>query len=128
YHVSGRLKVAPEHTEDKVLKTMRKPSFSQYQEMDAFFSQINAKYKLNQQLLPYFISSHPGCSLQDMQNLKQKASQMHIITEQSQDFTPTPMTLATVMFYTGINPYTKKSIEVARTVKEKHQQRALLFH
>ncbi|MDA3818966.1 MAG: YgiQ family radical SAM protein [Candidatus Delongbacteria bacterium] len=128
HHVSGRLKVAPEHTEDNVLKNMRKPSFDHYLEMDAFFSQTNAKYKLNQQLLPYFISSHPGCSFQDMQNLKEKVMQKHILAEQSQDFTPTPMTLATVMYYTGIDPYSGKTIAVARSVKEKKQQWVLLLH
>ncbi len=128
HHVSGRLKVAPEHTEDKVLKNMRKPSFDLYRKMDDFFNNINEKYKLKQQLLPYFISSHPGCSLMDMQKLKQKAGQMHIITEQSQDFTPTPMTLATVMYYTGIDPYSRKKISVARSVNEKKQQWSLLLH
>jgi uncharacterized radical SAM protein YgiQ len=128
HHVSGRLKVAPEHTEDKVLKNMRKPSFDLYRKMDDFFNNINEKYKLKQQLLPYFISSHPGCNLGDMQKLKQKAGQMHIITEQSQDFTPTPMTLATVMYYTGIDPYSRKKISVARSVNEKKQQWSLLLH
>ncbi len=126
YHVSGRLKVAPEHTEDKVLKIMRKPSFELYHKLQASFNRINKKHQLNQQLIPYFISSHPGCNLDDMKHLNEKVRAGKIITEHAQDFTPTPMTLATVMFYTGINPYTGESVEVSRKPEEKKAQRQLL--
>src|SRR6056297_355697 len=118
YHVSGRLKVAPEHTEDSVLKVMRKPPFYLYDKLQEIFDRINAKYKLKQQLIPYFISSHPGCTISDMKKLKDKVESGKIITEQGQDFTPTPMTLATVIYYTGIDPYTGKEVEVAKSIKE----------
>ncbi|MGM0624825.1 MAG: YgiQ family radical SAM protein [Bacteroidota bacterium] len=127
HHVSGRLKVAPEHTEDKVLKVMRKPSFDLYRKLRSEFDRINQKYKLNQQLIPYFISSHPGSSLTDMKNLQEIAREMNIITDQSQDFTPTPMTLATVMYYTGMDPYTGKPLSLARSLQDKKKQRQLLL-
>ena len=126
YHVSGRLKVAPEHTEDKVLKIMRKPSFNLYNKLQETFDRINKKHHLNQQLIPYFISSHPGCNMEDMRQLRDKVKAGRIITEQAQDFTPTPMTLATVMFYTGINPYTGESVEITRDPREKLAQREML--
>jgi uncharacterized radical SAM protein YgiQ len=129
FHVSGRLKVAPEHTEDKVLKIMRKPSFKLYQELEKTFNKINQRHQLNQQLIPYFISGHPGCEIKDMKVLAEKVRQMNIITDQSQDFTPTPMTLSSVIFYTGKNPYTGEIIHAAQTPKEKQEQRdALLPH
>ncbi len=127
HHVSGRLKVAPEHTEDKVLKVMRKPSFDLYRKLKSEFDRINQKYKLNQQLIPYFISSHPGSSLTDMKNLQEITREMAIITDQSQDFTPTPMTLATVMYYTGMDPYTGKPLSLARSLQDKKKQRQLLL-
>ena len=127
HHVSGRLKVAPEHTSDKVLDLMRKPSFSQFYDLKEKFDKINRKYGLNQQLIPYFISSHPGCAKEDMAELAAETKQLDFKLEQVQDFTPTPMTLSTEMFYTGINPYTGKNIYVARGEKDKLAQRQYFF-
>jgi len=126
FHVSGRLKVAPEHTEEKVLKIMRKPNFELYKKLKSTFDKVNKKFQLNQVLIPYFISSHPGCNYNDMQQLSIKVKAENIITDYAQDFTPTPMTLATVMYYTGKDPYTGKPIEVAKTPKEKSAQRQVL--
>lgn len=126
-HVSGRLKVAPEHTSDTVLKIMRKPSWEQYERFHRFFEQVNTEAGLRQQLIPYFISSHPGCTNQDMQQLAERCRQLHYRPEQVQDFTPTPMTLATTMFYTGINPYTMQPVYVARTKEEKQKQNSYFF-
>ena len=126
-HVSGRLKVAPEHTSDSVLKIMRKPSWEQYERFHRFFEQVNTEAGLRQQLIPYFISSHPGCTNQDMQQLAERCRQLHYRPEQVQDFTPTPMTLATTMFYTGINPYTMQPVYVARTREEKQKQNSYFF-
>ena len=126
-HVSGRLKVAPEHTSAQVLKLMRKPSWEQYERFYRFFEQVNAEAGLRQQLIPYFISSHPGCTNQDMQQLAERCRQMHYRPEQVQDFTPTPMTLATTMFYTGLNPYTMQPVYVARTKEEKKKQNSYFF-
>ena len=127
HHISGRLKVAPEHTEDNVLKLMRKPPFKQYEQFHALFERINRDKKLNQQLIPYFISSHPGCTHTDMAALAAKTKKLHCQLEQIQDFTPTPMTLATEMFYTEINPYTLKKVSCARTKEEKLFQRRFFF-
>ncbi len=127
FHVSGRLKVAPEHTSDKVLKIMRKPSFSLYHELKRSFEKLNQKFGLRQQLIPYFISSHPGCTLQDMQDLAREARSLGLHLEQVQDLTPTPMTLSSVMFYTGMDPYTGKTIYVARSRAEKDQQKNCFF-
>lgn len=126
-HVSGRLKVAPEHTSDTVLKIMRKPSWEQYERFHHFFEQVNTEAGMRQQLIPYFISSHPGCTNQDMQQLAERCRQLHYRPEQVQDFTPTPMTLATTMFYTGINPYTMQPVYVARTKEEKQKQNSYFF-
>jgi uncharacterized radical SAM protein YgiQ len=126
-HVSGRLKVAPEHTVDTVLSIMRKPSWDQYERFYRFFELVNQQAGLRQQLIPYFISSHPGCTNRDMQNLAEKCKRMHYRPEQVQDFTPTPMTLATTMFYTGLNPYTMEPIYVAKTKEEKQKQNAYFF-
>lgn len=126
-HVSGRLKVAPEHTSDTVLKIMRKPSWEQYERFHRFFEQVNAEAGLRQQLIPYFISSHPGCTNKDMQQLAKRCRELHYRPEQVQDFTPTPMTLATTMFYTGINPYTMQPVYVARTKEEKQKQNSYFF-
>ncbi len=126
-HVSGRLKVAPEHTSDSVLKIMRKPSWEQYERFHRFFEQVNAEAGLRQQLIPYFISSHPGCTNKDMQQLAKRCRELHYRPEQVQDFTPTPMTLATTMFYTGINPYTMQPVYVARTKEEKQKQNSYFF-
>ena len=127
HHVSGRLKVAPEHTSSSVLKLMRKPSWEQYERFYHFFEKVNDEAGLRQQLIPYFISSHPGCTNKDMQQLAERCRQMHYRPEQVQDFTPTPMTLATTMFYTGLNPYTMESVYVAKTKKEKQKQNSYFF-
>lgn len=126
-HVSGRLKVAPEHTSSRVLNLMRKPSFKLFEEFQSIFNRTNKKYGLNQQLIPYFISSHPGCTEQDMAELAVITKQLNFRLEQVQDFTPTPMTLATEMYYAGINPYTGEKISTARTKEEKEKQRQFFF-
>jgi len=126
-HVSGRLKVAPEHTENEVLKLMRKPEFSSFESFKQTFDELNKKFGLKQQLIPYFISSHPGCSSQDMAKLASRLKQGNIMPEQVQEFTPTPMTLATVMYYTGLNPYTLKPIFSAKTKAEKDKQKSHFF-
>ena len=126
-HVSGRLKVAPEHTESAVLRLMRKPDFELFQQFNTFFDKINREAGLNQQLIPYFISSHPGCTTKDMANLALKTKRMQFHLEQVQDFTPTPMTLATEMYYTGLNPYTMQPVYVARTKEQKLEQRQFFF-
>ncbi len=127
HHVSGRLKVAPEHADEKTLKLMRKPSFSLYRKMQKLFDQINREENMDQQLIPYFISSHPGCGNTEMAELAVITRQMNIRPEQVQDFTPTPMTLATVIFYTGINPYTMEKVDVAKTKQEKMSQQQFFF-
>ena len=126
-HVSGRLKVAPEHTEDHVLDLMRKPSFSLFGEFNRIFNDVNRKYGLNQQLIPYFISSHPGCREVDMAELACKTKNMNYRLEQVQDFTPTPMTFATEIYYTGINPYTGEKVFTPRSKEEKDRQRQFFF-
>ncbi|OFX89032.1 MAG: YgiQ family radical SAM protein [Bacteroidetes bacterium GWF2_33_16] len=126
-HISGRLKVAPEHTSSDVLKVMRKPDFKQFSEFMQLFEKINKKLGLNQQLIPYFISSHPGCTDMDMAQLAIETKKLDFKLEQVQDFTPTPMTLATVMYYSGINPYTMKKVPVAKTKDEKLSQRKFFF-
>jgi uncharacterized radical SAM protein YgiQ len=126
-HVSGRLKVAPEHTSDNVLRIMRKPSWEQYERFHHFFEKVNAEAGMRQQLIPYFISSHPGCTNKDMQQLAERCKQLHYRPEQVQDFTPTPMTLATTMFYTGLNPYTMEPVFVAKTPEEKKKQNSYFF-
>lgn len=126
-HVSGRLKVAPEHTEDNVLKIMRKPSFDVFYGFKKIFDDINDRYGLNQQLIPYFISSHPGCRLEDMAELACKTKNLNFKLEQVQDFTPTPMTLASEIYYSGIHPYTGEKIYTATTRDEKLAQRMYFF-
>ncbi len=126
-HVSGRLKVAPEHTSDAVLQVMRKPSFALFREFKRFFDKLNDEKHLRQQIIPYFISSHPGCHPQDMAELAVETKQLNFELEQVQDFTPTPMTLATEMYHTGLDPYTMKPIFVARTRDEKLAQRQFFF-
>lgn len=126
-HVSGRLKVAPEHTSPAVLKLMRKPDFSLFTEFNRIFDNINRREGLNQQLVPYFISSHPGCTAEDMAELAAITKKLHFHLEQVQDFTPTPMTLATEIFYTGINPYTGEKVYTARRKEEKLLQREFFF-
>lgn len=127
HHVSGRLKVAPEHTHDKVLKIMRKPSFKQFVKFQDLFNRINNKYKLNQQLIPYFISAHPGCSMEDMAELAAETKDLNFRLQQVQDFTPTPMTLATVMFYTGLDPYTLNPVKVVTELDQKKQLTRFFF-
>jgi uncharacterized radical SAM protein YgiQ len=127
YHVSGRLKVAPEHTSNKVLRLMRKPGFELFAELKKLFDQVNRDNGMNQQLIPYFISSHPECHEEDMADLAVKTKQLDFRLEQVQDFTPTPMTLATVMYYTGIDPYTDKAVFTAKTQDEKRNQRQFFF-
>ncbi|PWE00895.1 YgiQ family radical SAM protein [Marinilabilia rubra] len=126
-HVSGRLKVAPEHTSDQVLKIMRKPSFNLFKKFHKIFSKINQEKGLNQQIIPYFISSHPACKEEDMAYLAAETKSLNFNLEQVQDFTPTPMTLATVMYYTGLDPYSLKKVYVPRTKEEKHNQRQFFF-
>lgn len=126
-HVSGRLKVAPEHTSDSVLSLMRKPSFSQFIDFKKKFDKINSEEGLNQQLIPYFISSHPGCKEVDMAELAVVTKKLNFHLEQVQDFTPTPMTLATEIYYTGVHPYTGEIIFTAKTEKEKLNQRIFFF-
>jgi len=127
HHVSGRLKVAPEHTHDHVLKIMRKPSFSQFVSFKKQFARINQKFGLKQQLIPYFISAHPGCTLQDMAELAAETKNLNFRLQQVQDFTPTPMTLATVMFYTGLDPYTLKPVTVVTDMTKKKQLSSFFF-
>ena len=126
-HVSGRLKVAPEHTSDSVLEFMRKPPFMQFEQFKQTFDSINRECGLRQQLIPYFISSHPGCTEVDMAELAIQTKQLNFKLEQIQDFTPTPMTLSTEIFYTGINPYTMKPVFTARSERDKQAQRQFFF-
>ena len=126
-HVSGRLKVAPEHTQDRVLHFMRKPSFKLFEQFKKIFDRINKQQGLNQQLIPYFISSHPGCTETDMAELAVITKNLHFQLEQVQDFTPTPMTLATEMYYTGYHPYTLEKVYTARTKEQKLDQRQFFF-
>ena len=127
HHVSGRLKVAPEHSSDEVLKFMRKPSFKLFEKLNEEFIKINKEEKLNQQLIPYFISSHPGSKPEDMANLAIQTKNMNFRLEQVQDFTPTPMTLATVIYYSGYHPYTLEKVYTARNQKSKRNQRKFFF-
>lgn len=126
-HVSGRLKVAPEHTSDSVLDIMRKPPFSQFSEFKKVFDRINREEGLRQQLIPYFISSHPGCKEEDMAELAIITKHQDFHLEQVQDFTPTPMTVATEAWYTGFHPYTLKPIFSAKSQREKLAQRMFFF-
>lgn len=126
-HVSGRLKVAPEHTSDAVLKCMRKPSFELFKRFTETFDRLNQKYELRQQLIPYFISSHPACTEQDMVELAIQTKQLTFRLEQVQDFTPTPMTVSSEIYYTGVHPYTLEKVYTARTPKEKENQRKYFF-
>lgn len=126
-HVSGRLKVAPEHTSDNVLKLMRKPSFSQFEEFKRIFDEINKRENLRQQIIPYFISSHPGCKEEDMAELAVITKGLDFKLEQVQDFTPTPMTVSTETWYTGLDPYTLQPVYSAKTQNEKLAQRQFFF-
>ena len=126
-HVSGRLKVAPEHTSDATLKVMRKPSFKYFHKFKEKYDELSAKHGLNQQLIPYFISSHPGCEEQDMANLAAETKDMGFQLEQVQDFTPTPMTVATVIYYAGVHPYTLKPVYTPKSKEEKQNQHRFFF-
>lgn len=126
-HVSGRLKVAPEHTSDTVLNLMRKPSFKLFEQFKVIFDKINKEENLKQQLIPYFISSHPGCQAQDMANLAIITKKLNFQLEQVQDFTPTPMTVSTETWYTGYDPYTLEPVYCAKTPNEKLAQRQFFF-
>lgn len=126
-HVSGRLKVAPEHTSDDTLNVMRKPSFRQFYDFKRIFDEVNAKNNLNQQLIPYFISSHPGCTKEDMAELAAITKNLNFRLEQIQDFTPSPMTLATEIYYTGYHPYTLEKMYTAITKSQKNAQHQFFF-
>jgi len=126
-HVSGRLKVAPEHTSDNVLKLMRKPSFTYFHKFKERFDKINIRKRLNLQLIPYFISSHPACELEDMANLAAETKDMGFQLEQVQGFTPTPMTVATVIYYSGYHPYTLKPMKTPRSKTERDEQHRFFF-
>ena len=126
-HVSGRLKVAPEHTSDSVLHIMRKPSFAQFYDFKKIFDKVNKELNLRQQIIPYFISSHPGCTAEDMAELAVITKRLDFHLEQVQDFTPTPMTVATEAWYTGYHPYTLQPIFSAKTQREKLAQRMFFF-
>ncbi len=127
HHVSGRLKVAPEHTSDRVLRLMRKPSFQQFYEFKRIFDRINREENLHQQIIPYFISSHPGCLEEDMAELAVITKQLDFHLEQVQDFTPTPMTVATETWYTGYDPYTLEPVFSAKSQRDKLAQRQYFF-
>ena len=126
-HVSGRLKVAPEHTSDEVLACMRKPGFDQFRKFKRIFDKVNKDNNLRQQLIPYFISSHPACREENMAELAAITKELDFQLEQVQDFTPTPMTVATEIYYTGYHPYTGEKVYTARTEKEKLAQRQFFF-
>ena len=126
-HVSGRLKVAPEHTSDQVLHIMRKPSFTQFYDFKKIFDRVNKELNLRQQIIPYFISSHPGCTAEDMAELAVITKRLDFHLEQVQDFTPTPMTVATEAWHTGYHPYTLQPIFSAKTQREKLAQRMFFF-
>lgn len=126
-HISGRLKVAPEHTSDNTLRVMRKPSFKHFHKFKEKYDAISKKHDLNQPLIPYFISSHPGCEDEDMANLAAETKEMGFKLEQVQDFTPTPMTVATVIYYAGVHPYTLKPYKTVKTREEKKDQNRYFF-
>lgn len=127
HHVSGRLKVAPEHTSDRVLNCMRKPSFSLFYKFKRIFDDVNSKEGLRQQIIPYFISSHPACEEEDMAELAAITKGLDFHLEQVQDFTPTPMTLSTEIYYSGYNPYTGEKVSTAKSAEEKLAQRKYFF-
>lgn len=126
-HVSGRLKVAPEHTAENTLRVMRKPSFKYFHMFKDAYDRIQKKHGLNQPLIPYFISSHPGCEEADMADLAAETKEMGFKLEQVQDFTPTPMTVATVIYYAGVHPYTLRPTFAPKTKKEKQDQHRFFF-
>jgi uncharacterized radical SAM protein YgiQ len=127
HHVSGRLKVAPEHTSEKILKLLCKPSFDLFVHLYNRFTELCQEYGLQQQLIPYFISSLPASELEDMADLSLQMKKLNLKLEQVQDFTPTPLTLASVMFYTGFDPSTLEKINIPRSIKEKKIQQLCFF-
>lgn len=127
YHVSGRLKVAPEHCSDRVLKQMRKMPFVSFENLKRRFDNINRKYGLNQQLIPYFISSHPACTARDMVELASRTAALGYRLEQVQDFTPTPMTIATETYYTGFDIYTGEKVFTEKNPAAKKLQNRIFF-
>ncbi len=127
YHVSGRLKIAPEHTSDDVLKVMRKPSFRNYYAFHTLFYRLSREAGLKQEIIPYFISSHPGCRLEDMARLAAETKKLDLHLEQVQDFTPTPLTLSSVMYYCGFDPYSGQKLTIASNSEDKHAQNRFFF-
>ena len=127
HHVSGRLKVAPEHTSDRVLRQMRKPPFALFHKLKQRFDEVNQRFGLRQQLIPYFISSHPACTDADMQQLARETRELNFRLEQVQDFTPTPMTLSSTIYYSGIDPYTGHRVYVANNKSDKQHQLSFFF-
>lgn len=126
-HTSGRLKIAPEHTQEQVLGLMRKPKFELFEATAKQFHRICKQEGLKYQLVPYFISSHPGCRIEDMVELKKRVDKLDVFVEPVQDFTPTPMTLSTALYYLGFNPYTDEKVYVAKTKEEKDRQKSCFF-
>ena len=127
HHVSGRLKVAPEHTNPEVLNVMRKPPFEQFHQFKRIFDEVNRRHGLKQQIIPYFISSHPGSTEVAMAELAAETKQLDFKLEQVQDFTPTPMTVSTEIWYSGLHPYTLEPCYCAHSQEEKLRQRAYFF-
>jgi uncharacterized radical SAM protein YgiQ len=127
HHVSGRLKVAPEHSSGSVLAHVRKPSFELFLQLLRRFTEVCDAERLRLQIVPYFISSLPASGLEEMAELSEELRKLKLSVEQVQDFTPTPMTLASVMYYTGLDPYTMKEIPVPRTPEEKTIQQLFFF-
>jgi len=125
HHVSGQLKVAPEHVSGHVTNIMCKPSREVFDEFRNKFKEVNKELEKEQYLIPYFMSGHPGCTVEDMVELAEYIRDNDLYTKQVQDFTPTPMTASTCMYYTGINPFTMEEVHVAKR-KEKRIQRALM--
>ncbi len=128
HHVSGRLKVAPEHTDPRVLSLVRKPTFDTYLQFKKKFEEFGKKEGMKQQLIPYLIASLPGCGIREMAEMAATLASIHTKPEQVQDFTPTPMTLASVMFYTGINPYNEEKVYIPSSDSERRDQRAFLLY
>jgi uncharacterized radical SAM protein YgiQ len=126
-HVSGWLKVAPEHTSPKVLGHMRKAPFDLFKKLKKRFDNISIKYDLKYEIIPYFISSHPGCTDSDMKELVEEVKILGIKPEQVQDFTPTPMTLSAMMYYTGVDPFSGKKVYVAKSIEDKRRQKEFFF-
>ncbi|MGM9765991.1 MAG: DUF3362 domain-containing protein, partial [Candidatus Cryptobacteroides sp.] len=126
-HTSGRLKVAPEHTEEKVLKYMGKPSFRLFDRLRTEFDKVNRKAGTNVGLVPYFISSHPGCTMKDMERLAANPALRGLYMDQVQDFTPTPMTTSSVMFYSGLDPRNMEPVFTERDMEKKKLQKSFFF-